>query len=124
MNETRKQYLYLFGIVFIVTFIYSFSFGREWQIFDEKMIFEDEGFFPIAANIKELFELISTFAFNYHIESQNVMFSNIINIRSNTIGAILNMVILFIFKKNIYYYHSLQIFLHLANTIIVWFIFK
>ncbi len=117
----KKMYLLLL-VISIVFLFYFFSLNREWQFFDERLIFKEE-LFPIPVNFSELFEVIRTFAFNYHVDSQNAFFSNIITVRSNTIGAILNILISFVFGKTALFYHILQITLHLINTILIWFIF-
>ena len=118
----KKTYILLL-VLSIVLIIYSFSLNREWQYFDERLIFKEE-LFPIPGNLSELIEVIKTFAFSYHVDSQNAFFSNIITVRgSNTVGAILNIVISFIFNKNALFYHILQVTLHLINTALIWFIF-
>ena len=95
-----KKVLFLLSTLLIVFLIYSFSLNREWQSFDEKIIY-DEGIFPIATNFCEVFEIISRYAFKYHTESQNAFFSNIVNIRSDPLGAALYIFALYFFKKEL-----------------------
>ena len=109
-------------VLLIIFTIYSFSLNRDWQYFDEKII-QDEGIFPITNTISEAIESISLFAFNYHTESNNTFFSNIINIRSNPLGAALYIAALFLFKKNFLYYHLISLALHLINSFFVLIIF-
>ena len=115
---------FLLFTLFFVFLIYSFSLNREWQLFDEKGMYVDEKLFPMPTHFGEIFEVIKTFAFNYHIDSQNAFYSNVITIRSNLLGAILNIIISYLFQKNIFYYHLLEIFLHLVNTALVFLIFN
>lgn len=106
----------------LVFVIYFPSLTREWQFFDERT-FYGEGLFPIATSIAELIEIIKTYAFTYHIGSQNTFFSNIVTIRANVLGAILNMITMFLLKNNSFFYHLIQISLHLINTSLVWLVF-
>lgn len=107
--------------LFLIVLTYSISITRPWQFFDERL-FYTEGLFPIPSSLEEMYEIISTYAFNYHIDSQNAFFSNIISIRSNVLGFILNILIAFLFKQNQIYYHILQIVLHTTNSLLAWFI--
>lgn len=118
---TKKLWLILLTILPILV-IYSFSLNREWQLFDEKGMYVDEKLFPTSNSISELFEVISTYALSYNIDSQNAFFSNIVSVRSNLLGAILNILTQFLFSNNALYYHILQLCLHLLNTVLVWFI--
>lgn len=122
MNK-KKDFIFLIITLIIIFLIYSPSIIREWQYFDERGMFLEENLFPVSKTLSECFEIISKFSFNYHIESQNPVFSNIINIRSNPLGAALNVFILHIFKNNPTPYHLLEMLLHLINSILVWFIF-
>ncbi len=107
--------------LFLIALTYSVSITRPWQFFDERL-FYTEGLFPIPSSMEEMYEIISTYAFNYHIDSQNAFFSNIINVRANVLGFILNVLIAFLFKQNQIYYHILQVILHTTNSLLAWFI--
>ena len=117
----KKSKIYLFTTMLIVFIVYSFSLNRQWQFFDER-VFYNEGLFPISSSINELFEVIKTYAFTYHMDSQNAFFSNIVNVRSNTLGPILQIFILFLLKKNALSYHIVEIAIHLINSLFVWFL--
>ncbi|MBI3309158.1 MAG: hypothetical protein HYZ79_07280, partial [Candidatus Melainabacteria bacterium] len=122
-NNIKKPAIFLAITLLIVFIVYFPSLNREWQFFDERSFYE-ESLFPIATSIAELIELIKTYAFSYHIGSQNTFFSNIITVRSNVLGAIMNMFVMFLFKKNSFLYHFLQLSIHLLNTFLVWKIFS
>ncbi len=119
----KRPYIFLITTLLIVSFIFSSTVNRDWQMFDEKDIYYNEALYPIPLNFHELFEVISTYAFNFNLESSNLQLSNIINIRSNPIGVSLNILVSCLFKKNPFYYHLLSISLHLLNTLLVWLIF-
>ncbi|MBI3591295.1 MAG: hypothetical protein HY094_07980 [Candidatus Melainabacteria bacterium] len=123
MEKEIKKLFFLFTTIIIVLLVYLPSLNREWQFFDERLI-SNESLFPIPLNITELFEIIRTYAFNYHTDSQNAFFSNIINARySNALGAIFNILIFYLFKKNAFYYHLFGVLMHLINTAFTWLIF-
>lgn len=115
-----KRYLLFCLLIVIIT--YSFSLNRSWQFFDERAIY-NEGLLPIPVNFSEFAEVISTYGFNHHFDSQNTFFSNIINIRSAPLGEILKTMVAFFLKKNAFLYHLLQLFIHVVNTALVWMIF-
>ena len=118
-----KKSAWLLLTILITFIIYSPSLNREWQFFDERLI-TNEGLFPIAINTQEVFEIIKTYAFSYHSDYQNAFFSNLIITRyTNIIGAILNILILYFFKTNGFYYHLLGVLTHVFSTIIIWLIF-
>ncbi len=119
----RRRYIFLIVTLLIVSFIFLPTVNRPWQMFDEKDIYYNESLYPMPASSSEVFEVISTYAFNFNLESHNLQFSNIVNIRSNPIGATLNILISYFFKKNPSYYHMLGVCIHLLNTFFVWFIF-
>lgn len=118
----KKIILALLLTLCIILLVYLPSIYRGWQFFDERL-FYNEGLFPIPHSFTELLEIIKTYAFNYHIDSQNAFFSNIITVRASTTGAILNIIVSYLFKSNPIYYHILQISLHLINGALVWLIF-
>ena len=119
----KPPYIFLITTLLIVSFIFLPTVNRGWQIFDEKDIFYNESLYPAPVNFKEIFEVISVYAFNSNVESQNLTFSNIINIRSNPVGTIFCIITSFFFKKNPFYYHLLGICIHLLNTFFIWLIF-
>lgn len=114
--------IFLLSALYIIFLIYFPSLNREWQFFDERLLY-NEGLFPIPNSFTELLEVIRTYAFNYHIDSQNAFFSNIITVRSNIVGTILNILVSYLFQTNVFFYHILQISLHLINSTLAWFIF-
>lgn len=119
----KQPYIFLITTLLIVSFVFLPTVNRGWQMFDEKDIFYNESLYPAPVNFKEIFEVISVYAFNSNVESQNLIFSNIINIRSNPVGTIFCITTSFFFKKNPFYYHLLGICIHLLNTFFIWLIF-
>ena len=122
-NIVRQYYIFLIGTLLIVSFIFLPTVNRDWQIFDEKDVYYNEGLYPTPGSLSEIFEVISTYAFNSNVESQNLTFSNIINIRSNPVGTIFHITISYLLKKNPFYYHLLGVSVHLLNTLLIWLIF-
>ncbi len=118
----KSKTLFLLFTLITIFFFYSFSLNREWQFFDERLIY-GEGLFPIPSSISEVFEVIKTYAFNYHFDSQNAFFSNIVVMRSAPAGDFLKVLVSFFFKKNAFCYHILQLTIHLFNSLLVWFTF-
>src|SRR3989338_2901783 len=123
LSENKFPWLYVFSSIGFVFFIYFFSLFREWQTFDER-VFYNETLFPIPTNFSEVFEVIKTFVYNYHIESMNTFFSNFMTIRSNQLASIVIVFVSYLFKKSAFLYHLLQIIIHLSNTFLVWLIFN
>jgi len=126
MNQDKNKSLYsficLFGSLLIVFLTYSFSLNRGWQFFDERMIY-NEGLLPTPRDFGELIEIIKTYCFTYHFDSQNTFFSNLINVRSAPLGEILKLITALLLKNNAFLYHLLQLSIHLINTTLVWMIF-
>ena len=118
----KNKAVFLLFTLILVFSVYSFSLNREWQFFDERLIY-GEGLFPIPSNISEVFEIAKTYLFNYHFDSQNAFFSNTIIMRSAPVGDFLKIFLSFFFKKNAFLYHTLQLTLHLFNSLLIWFTF-
>ena len=127
MNKNKERNIetilsYLFGTVFLVFFIYSFSLFRTWQPFDERLFYNEE-FLPIPQALSEIFEIINSFVLNSHIVSMNTFFSNHVLLRSAPIAWSILIFIFFCFKKSAFLYHAFQLFLHLINTTLAWYMF-
>lgn len=123
LNISKHSYFYLIGVLLIVSFVFLPTVNREWQMFDERDIFFNESLYPASMNFKEILEIISIYAFKSNVESQNLMFSNIINIRSNPIGNVFYIILSYVFSKNAIYFHLLGILIHLLNSCFIWLIF-
>lgn len=121
-NKSLYSFICLFGSLLIVFLTYSFSLNRGWQFFDERMIY-NEGLLPTPRDFGELLEIIKTYCFTYHFDSQNTFFSNLINVRSAPFGEMLKLVTALLLKNNAFLYHLLQLSIHLINTTLVWIIF-
>src|SRR3990167_9903969 len=118
----KSKILFLLLTLITIFSLYSFSLNREWQFFDERLIY-GEGLFPIPSSISEVFEVIKTYGFNYHFDSQNAFFSNIVVMRSAPAGDFLKVLASFFFKKNALSYHIFQLILHLLNSSLIWITF-
>ena len=127
LSQFRKKVtslyaMFLLGTLLMVFLIYSLSLFRHWLPFDERVIYQ-ETLFPIPKRAGDIFEIIQSFAVNYHIESMNTFFSNQMTIRSNPVAIIIWIIFSFFFQKSSFLYHLFQTTIHLTNTAIVWFIF-
>ncbi|MBI2995381.1 MAG: hypothetical protein HYY52_01560 [Candidatus Melainabacteria bacterium] len=120
LNKVKPNWFCTLAVA-IVFLIYSLSLKRDWQYFDERIVY-NEGLFPVPHSLHDLFEIIKTYTFTYNLDSQNALFSNIITLRSNLFGAILNIIISYLFNKNNFFYHILQVLIHLTNTLFAWLI--
>lgn len=118
-NQKIKTFLNLTVTILFVLFIYSSSLYREWQTFDERVIYNEE-IFPIPTFFNEILEIVNNFVLNYHLESSNIFFSNISNVRSYPIIGTIYVITSFVLKKHSFYYHLFILFIHILNTAIVW----
>jgi hypothetical protein len=123
ITNKRKALSYLLGTISIVFFIYSFSLFRPWQPFDERLFYNEE-FLPIPQSFDEVFKVINLFVLNSHIVSTNVFFSNHMLLRSDPLAWSILTFIFFLFKKNAFLYHLLQLFIHLTNSMLIFLISK
>ena len=114
------KYTYIFSTVLIVFLVYVSSILRPWLPFDERLFFSED-FLPMPLSLKEVFETIHHFIPNAHLISANPFFSDNITLRSDPIAWSLLTFIFFLFKKNAIVYHCFQLFIHLINTALVWF---
>lgn len=119
----KEEFFYLSGTLAITFLVYFFSLFRQWQAFDERVIY-NETIFPIPTKFNEIYEIIKTFVFGYHVESTNSFFSNFITVRSNPLAGALYVFVSFFLKKSAFLYHLFQLLLHLSNTFLVWLIFS
>ncbi len=118
-NVFDTKFYFLLSSLLIVFIVYSFSLFRPWQPFDER-VFYSESLFPTPTRFSEIDEIIRSFVLNYHTESMNTFFSNLMTIRSNTLASILIIFVSFLFKNNAFFYHLLQLGIHIMNTTLVW----
>ena len=121
LKQKSKHILFVSLTLLIVFAIYSFSLLRPWLPFDERL-FYNEILFPIPQTFSEIFEIISSFVVNSHIESSNTFFSNHQTIREAPIAWIIYVFLSYFFKTNSFYYHLFQLLIHLINTTLVWLI--
>src|SRR3989338_6751274 len=123
INKKNKDHAFTFLSVslLVVLLVYLPSIFRPWLPFDERIIY-NEGIAPIPQTLDEVFEIIRVFGINSNIESMNTFFSNNLTIRSDPLSNSINIIISFFLRKNAVLYHILQLFIHLVNTALVWFI--
>ena len=123
LKENIGTFLSVFICIVIVFLTYFKSLDRHWIFYDERVIYE-ELYAPIPSSFGEIIEVINSFGLTNNISSSNYLYSsNTVN-RSNLFGIPLLLIMGFFFKKNVVLYHSLNLFLHLLNTIMVFFILK
>lgn len=120
MKERKLTLLFILLLTFLV---YSFSLTRNWQFFDEALIFE-ESLFPIPSSFREVCEIITNFVLNAHIESLNTFFTSNISIRYAPIPWIILSFLMYLFKNQVFLYQLFQVLIHLINTCLVWLIFN
>ena len=116
-----KKFLYLLSTLLVVFIVYSFSLFRPWQPFDERLIYNEE-LFPIPNRISEIPEIIKHFVCGTHVISMNTFYSNFVTFRTNPITFMLMVVVSSLFKKNAFFYHFLQLTIHLINVLLLWLI--
>lgn len=108
----------------LITFlVYVWSLNRSWIFYDERLLY-DEDMVPILSSLNEIVEYLTTFGFNISLISGNPLYTSNLIQRSNLLGAPLILFIEFLFKKNAFYYHCLNLFFHGINIVIVYFILK
>lgn len=117
----NKPSLYILATVLITFIVYSFSLSRGWQLFDERL-FYNETLLPIPQSFGEIFEIYKEFGQNAHIESANSFFSNLSAIRSAPLNWFSLITIFYFFKTNPLAYHLFQLIIHLINTTLIWII--
>ncbi len=83
-----------------------------------------EAFFPIPQSFGEIFEIINVFISKSYTLSMNSYFSNLAILRCNLLASSFIVFISFFFQKNAFFYHLLQLLIHLANTVLIYLIFK
>lgn len=123
MDKKNNISYFISGTLILVFLIYFSSLNRPWLFFDEHLLYE-EVLLPAPRSLQEVFEIIFNFVPGLHLESMNTFFSNIHTVRPQPVlTSIFTIVFNFIFKNNAFYFHLLQLIIHLLNTALVWLIF-
>lgn len=107
----------------IVFIFYSFTLNRPWIIYDEDFIYK-EIYVPIASSFNEIFEILGLFGLVNNFTSGNFIYSSNSVVRTNIFDLPILMFIAFLFKKNAFSYHLLNLILHISCTLLVFLILK
>ena len=118
---TDKTSTVLLITILSVFVFYFHTLFYSIKAFDELTIFK-ESYLPIPLSFSEILELIFNLGLHQHVESSNMLYSNISSLRCNPFGNFLQLLVQFFFQKNPFYYHLYALFLHLINTAIVFLI--
>lgn len=121
--DRKKIIIDILICCFITSLIYIWSLNRSWIFYDERILY-DEDMVPILNSLGEIGEYLSTFGFNISLISGNPLYTSNLIQRSNLLGAPIILLIEFLFKKNAFYYHCLNLFFHSINIILVYFLLK
>lgn len=122
MDKKNNLSYFISGTLILVFLIYFSSLNRPWLFFDEHLIYE-EVLLPAPKSLQEVFEIIFNFVPGLHLESMNTFFSNIHTVRSQPVlTSVFTVIFNFIFKNNAFYFHLLQLIIHMINTALVWLI--
>lgn len=122
--EKRKKIITDILTCCLITFlVYVWSLNRSWIFYDERLLY-DEDMVPALNSLSEIVEYLTTFGFNISLISGNPLYTSNLIQRSNLMGAPLILLIEFLFKKNAFYYHCLNLFFHSINIVFVYFILK
>lgn len=122
-NSKKKTLIELSVCIFILLVLFIPTLNRPWLLYDENILFNGN-YFPIPISLSEMFEIIKTFGLNFNIISSNTMYSSNHVTRTTPLGQLLGMTISFFFKKDPFYFHLFNFFLHTINTCLVFFILK
>lgn len=123
LNINKSLILFLAVTVLIVFIFYFRTAFYEVKAFDELVPFK-ETLLPVCFSFSEVFELISLLGLKQHFEAMNTLYSNIVSLRCNPFGNLLQMLIQVLFKKNPVNYHLYSLSLHLINTALVFLIIR
>ena len=106
-----------------VFLIFFHTLNHPWIFYDEGTIYEETAV-PIPGSFNEIFQIISSFGLSNNLSSSNYLYSSNTVTRANIFGAPFLLILGFFLKKNALLYHSLNLFLHLANTTLVYLILR
>ncbi|MBI2995379.1 MAG: hypothetical protein HYY52_01550 [Candidatus Melainabacteria bacterium] len=117
----KSPLVFLFFTCLIVFGFYFHTLNYPWKHYDEKIVF-DEALLPIPCSFLEIFELIREFGVINFFEAANPFYSNISNLRGTPVDVLFFLFIFFIFKKSTFAYHLFSLILHLANTVLCFYL--
>ena len=118
-----KTLISLLICIGVVLLIYVHSLNHPWIFYDEDAIY-DETTSPISSSASEAIEVIKSFGITNNLSSSNFLYSsNSVN-RVNLLGIPIRSLTGVFFDKNPFYYHLLNLILHLLNTCFVFLILK
>ncbi|MBI1858123.1 MAG: hypothetical protein HYR97_03305 [Candidatus Melainabacteria bacterium] len=122
-NIFKSDFLFIFLVALSIFVFFSHTLNYQWKFFDEDIIFR-ETVLPIPISFKEYIETLKMLGTNHYFESTNPLYSNISNIRGNSLWLIITMFILFIFKASALNYHLFMLVLHICNAIVLFAILR
>jgi len=120
---TPVSILFLLATLLIVFIFYFPTIFYGVKLFDEITPIA-ELYLPICFSFTEMFELISKLGLHQHFEATNTFYSNIVSLRCNPFGNLIQMFIQCLFKNNPANYHMYSLMLHLINTAFIFLILK
>lgn len=119
----KKKNLSLLICFFFVVVLFLPTLNRPWLIYDERIIY-DSFYFPLTASFGDIFEIINKIGLNFNVLSSNSIYSSNYIIRTSPFGFLFCSIAGFIFKKNAFLFHLLNLTLHLINTGLFYFILR
>ena len=117
-NQTNICLLICLIIVFA---LFIPTLNRPWLTYDERIIY-DNIYFPTPKSLGEIFEIFERFALNFNISSSNSMYSSNYLIRSSPLCLLMWSSVIFFLQKQPILFHLLNLFLHLLNTCLFYYI--
>ena len=85
--------------LFIVFMFFFRTAFYSLKSYDELMPFNEQ-YLPVCFSLSEMVELISLLGLNNYFEASNTLYSNIISLRCNPMGNLLQLLIQLVFRKN------------------------
>ncbi len=114
----KKTIIFFSVVMLTVLFFFYPTIFYPVKLFDEIIPFK-ETYLPTCFSLSEMLELISLLGLRQHFEATNTLYSNIVSLRCNPFGNLLQLFIQLIFKKKPLYFHTYSLVLHLINSGIV-----
>lgn len=107
----------------VINLIYLHTLNRPWIFYDENVI-PEEITVSIPTSFGEVFEIIKSFGIGYGFTSGNLLYSSNSVYRHIQFGAPFLLIVNFLLKKSSFAFHCVNLFLHLANTTVVYFLIR
>lgn len=111
--KIKTNHLFAFINCLIVFLFFAHTLNFSWKHFDEQIIY-NETLFPIPVTFLQISEFLKYFGFRNYIEASNPFYTNIANLRNTPV--VLNLFLLWLFKKSAFNYHLFMLIIHTINT--------